>query len=221
MFSRSLCRPQILILLKLNDELVPKYRKMLTFSSQLKAGRSCNLVLLYPWLLRSSRVPGMTDDLPSPHRPVHLAHSQSMSHWHTSCFYFHGISVFSTPHYVPVSSLLITCPFRLSSLRASFVSPHYVPVSSLLITCPFHLSSLRARFISHYVPVSSLLITCPFRLSSLRARFISHYVPVSSLFITCQFRLSSLRARFVSPHYVPVSSLITCQFRLSSLPGMR
>ena len=36
----SVCRPQILILLKLNDDLMPKYRKMLTFSSQLKAGRS-------------------------------------------------------------------------------------------------------------------------------------------------------------------------------------
>ncbi|KAI0215201.1 Solute carrier family 12 member 6 [Lamellibrachia satsuma] len=37
-------RPQILILLKLNDDLVPKYRKMLTFSSQLKAGKGLTLV---------------------------------------------------------------------------------------------------------------------------------------------------------------------------------
>ncbi len=37
--SALFCRPQILILLKLNDQLEPKYRKMLTFSSQLKAGR--------------------------------------------------------------------------------------------------------------------------------------------------------------------------------------
>jgi len=31
-------RPQLLILLKLNEQLQPKYRKMLTFSSQLKEG---------------------------------------------------------------------------------------------------------------------------------------------------------------------------------------
>jgi len=31
-------RPQLLILLKLDDRLEPKYRKMLTFSSQLKEG---------------------------------------------------------------------------------------------------------------------------------------------------------------------------------------
>jgi len=31
-------RPQLLILLKLDDKLEPKYRKMLTFSSQLKEG---------------------------------------------------------------------------------------------------------------------------------------------------------------------------------------
>lgn len=34
-------RPQLLILLKLNEELQPKYRKMLTFSSQLKEGDFC------------------------------------------------------------------------------------------------------------------------------------------------------------------------------------
>jgi len=34
-------RPQLLILLKLNDALEPKYRKMLTFSSQLKEGFLC------------------------------------------------------------------------------------------------------------------------------------------------------------------------------------
>ena len=40
----TLCfRPQILILLKLNDQLEPKYRKMLTFSSQLKAGECIRL----------------------------------------------------------------------------------------------------------------------------------------------------------------------------------
>ena len=32
-------RPQILILLKLKENLEPKYRKMLTFCSQLKEGR--------------------------------------------------------------------------------------------------------------------------------------------------------------------------------------
>jgi hypothetical protein len=37
-------RPQILILLKLNDKLEPKYRKMLTFSSQLKEGWCSQLV---------------------------------------------------------------------------------------------------------------------------------------------------------------------------------
>jgi len=31
-------RPQLLILLELDDNLEPKYRKMLTFSSQLKEG---------------------------------------------------------------------------------------------------------------------------------------------------------------------------------------
>lgn len=32
-------RPQVLVLAKLNDELSPKYRKMLAFASQLKAGK--------------------------------------------------------------------------------------------------------------------------------------------------------------------------------------
>ena len=33
------CRPQILVLCKLDEELVPKHRKLLTFASQLKAGK--------------------------------------------------------------------------------------------------------------------------------------------------------------------------------------
>ena len=37
-------RPQILILMKLTPELQPKYRKMLTFSTQLKAGKGLTLV---------------------------------------------------------------------------------------------------------------------------------------------------------------------------------
>lgn len=32
-------RPQVLVLAKLNDDLKPKYRKMLSFASQLKAGK--------------------------------------------------------------------------------------------------------------------------------------------------------------------------------------
>lgn len=32
-------RPQVLVLAKLNDDLMPKYRKMLAFASQLKAGK--------------------------------------------------------------------------------------------------------------------------------------------------------------------------------------
>ena len=36
-------RPQLLILLKLDAKLEPKYRKMLTFSSQLKEGMICNV----------------------------------------------------------------------------------------------------------------------------------------------------------------------------------
>jgi len=36
-------RPQLLILLKLDDNLEPKYRKMLTFSSQLKEGMFCSM----------------------------------------------------------------------------------------------------------------------------------------------------------------------------------
>jgi len=38
-------RPQLLILLKLDDNLQPKYRKMLTFSSQLKEGMICSKCL--------------------------------------------------------------------------------------------------------------------------------------------------------------------------------
>jgi potassium/chloride transporter 4/5/6 len=34
-------RPQLLILFKLDEQLQPKYRKMLTFSSQLKEGNRC------------------------------------------------------------------------------------------------------------------------------------------------------------------------------------
>ena len=37
-------RPQLLIALKLNENLEPKYRKLLTFSSQLKAGKGLTLV---------------------------------------------------------------------------------------------------------------------------------------------------------------------------------
>ena len=37
-------RPQLLILMKLNEALEPKYRKMLTFSTQLKAGKGLTLV---------------------------------------------------------------------------------------------------------------------------------------------------------------------------------
>ncbi|XP_022110096.1 solute carrier family 12 member 4-like isoform X1 [Acanthaster planci] len=37
-------RPQILVLCKLNNELKPKYRRILTFASQLKAGRGLTLV---------------------------------------------------------------------------------------------------------------------------------------------------------------------------------
>lgn len=33
-------RPQVLVLAKLNEDLNPKYRKMLAFASQLKAGKS-------------------------------------------------------------------------------------------------------------------------------------------------------------------------------------
>lgn len=33
-------RPQLLILLKMGENMEPKYRKLLTFSSQLKAGLS-------------------------------------------------------------------------------------------------------------------------------------------------------------------------------------
>ncbi len=37
-------RPQLLILLKPNDQLEPKHRKMLTFANQLKAGKGLTLV---------------------------------------------------------------------------------------------------------------------------------------------------------------------------------
>ncbi|XP_071784589.1 solute carrier family 12 member 4-like isoform X2 [Asterias amurensis] len=37
-------RPQILVLCKLNEDLTPKYRRLLTFASQLKAGRGLSLV---------------------------------------------------------------------------------------------------------------------------------------------------------------------------------
>lgn len=36
-------RPQILILAKLTDDLVPKYRKLFTFASQLKAGKGLTI----------------------------------------------------------------------------------------------------------------------------------------------------------------------------------
>jgi len=39
-------RPQLLILLKVGENNEPKYRKLLTFSSQLKAGQIRNLVNL-------------------------------------------------------------------------------------------------------------------------------------------------------------------------------
>lgn len=41
-------RPQLLILLKLDSQLEPKYRKMLTFSSQLKEGMLCSVA---KWIL--------------------------------------------------------------------------------------------------------------------------------------------------------------------------
>ena len=39
-------RPQLLVLLKIGDSLEPKYRKLITFSSQLKAGEFSKLSLL-------------------------------------------------------------------------------------------------------------------------------------------------------------------------------
>lgn len=38
-------RPQLLILCKLNDDLVPKYRKMFAFVSQLKAGKGLTVCM--------------------------------------------------------------------------------------------------------------------------------------------------------------------------------
>lgn len=43
-------RPQVLVLCKLNQDYMPKYRKMVTFASQLKAGRFPLPVLLHPCL---------------------------------------------------------------------------------------------------------------------------------------------------------------------------
>jgi len=37
-------RPQLLVLLKIGDNLEPKYRKLLTFASQLKAGEFSRLI---------------------------------------------------------------------------------------------------------------------------------------------------------------------------------
>ena len=39
-------RPQLLILLKLDENFAPKYRKLLTFSSQLKAGMLVFIVVV-------------------------------------------------------------------------------------------------------------------------------------------------------------------------------
>lgn len=38
-------RPQILVLVKLNDDLMPKYRKMFAFVSQLKAGKGLTVCM--------------------------------------------------------------------------------------------------------------------------------------------------------------------------------
>lgn len=38
-------RPQILVLIKLNDDLMPKYRKMFAFVSQLKAGKGLTVCM--------------------------------------------------------------------------------------------------------------------------------------------------------------------------------
>jgi solute carrier family 12 (potassium/chloride transporter), member 4/6 len=38
-------RPQLLVLCKLNDDLMPKYRKMFAFVSQLKAGKGLTVVM--------------------------------------------------------------------------------------------------------------------------------------------------------------------------------
>lgn len=42
-------RPQLLILLKTGENMEPKYRKLLTFSSQLKAGQLPLRILFFHW----------------------------------------------------------------------------------------------------------------------------------------------------------------------------
>lgn len=44
MFFNHVCRPQLLVLLKLDEDLHVKYPRMLTFASQLKAGKGLTIV---------------------------------------------------------------------------------------------------------------------------------------------------------------------------------
>ena len=81
--------------------------------------RNIFFLLLFPWLFQSCRVADMTDDLPSPHRPVRLlARSQSCqlfkSRWHA---FFHLVfgHLFQKEVVYPSSTLSPVCVLHLSS----------------------------------------------------------------------------------------------------------
>lgn len=44
-------RPQLLVLLKIGDNLEPKYRKLLTFAGQLKAGEFSHIVTIHQYFI--------------------------------------------------------------------------------------------------------------------------------------------------------------------------
>ena len=83
------------------------------------------------WIFPSCMV---TDDLPSPHRPVCLlARSQSStfikSHWHASFYLVFDRTIFPSPcisalntfHSMRSSSLLLTCPYQFNLLSVIFL----------------------------------------------------------------------------------------------------
>ena len=95
-----------------------------------KSNHIAHILILF---VSSCGVAGMTDDLPSPHRPVRLLArsrpSTFMSRWHASFhlvfgrpfFLFPGLSVLNTFLSMCSPSLLITCPYQFNHFSVIFL----------------------------------------------------------------------------------------------------
>ena len=90
------------------------------------SSQRCEVYEKSDFLFPSCKVAGMTDDLPSPHRPVRLLPALSpvlfISRWHASSILFSVfLSSFFLISILKASSLLITCPYQFNRLSVIFL----------------------------------------------------------------------------------------------------